>query len=341
MGDIVLGIQDEPIGLGDNEVSIYPDANGNLCSKRGSNPIRQYSTGVTPEEVQDIIGNSIISGDEIIKTTYDDENNKIQIEIDESKISHVSLKDKDIDSHPQYHNDERGDTRYYKKNEVDVSISNSINNHVSQSTPHLQYETTSQLNSRDSLNRDRSNHTGTQLSSTISNFVSTVLSSILTGLGIGENSPILSSDSLLVALAKLQNQISWIKNNVSTPIFGSGFEEFIDDTPFTTNANTNQVAASFSTGIKVPGKYRIGWKWNYTCNSISNDSIFGLYVDGVRLDNELNIEGKDITNNITYTNLAYVNFNTNSTHQIEFRVRTESSLLCTVNTVRVEIWRVS
>lgn len=70
------------------------------------------------------------------------------------------------------------------------------------------YETPTQLNSRDTANRSRANHTGTQLSNTISDFASTVLSTVLTGISFATNAAILATDTLLVALGKLQSQIN-------------------------------------------------------------------------------------------------------------------------------------
>jgi hypothetical protein len=54
----------------------------------------------------------------------------------------------------------------------------------------------------------RTNHTGTQLASTISNFASTVRSTVLTGLSTATNAVISTADSILTALGKLQSQIT-------------------------------------------------------------------------------------------------------------------------------------
>lgn len=63
-------------------------------------------------------------------------------------------------------------------------------------------------NSSDSQLRDRSTHTGTQLASTISDFSSTVLATLLTGLSIATSSVITATDTVLIALGKLQAQIT-------------------------------------------------------------------------------------------------------------------------------------
>jgi len=80
------------------------------------------------------------------------------------------------------------------------------------------YETTAQLNARDTVNRARANHTGTQLSSTISDFASTVRNTILTGFTIGANAAVIASDSILQAFGKVQAQINYILSLFSSRI---------------------------------------------------------------------------------------------------------------------------
>jgi hypothetical protein len=70
------------------------------------------------------------------------------------------------------------------------------------------YETTTQLNTRDTNNRNRTNHTGTQTANTISDFASNVLTTVLTGLSTATNAVITTSDTILSGLGKLQKQVS-------------------------------------------------------------------------------------------------------------------------------------
>jgi len=90
---------------------------------------------------------------------------------------------------------------------VSTATQNALNLKYDASNPNG-YETPAQLNTRDSNNRNRSNHTGTQLASTISNFAATVRSTVLTGLVTSTNAIITATDTLLVALGKLQAQIT-------------------------------------------------------------------------------------------------------------------------------------
>ena len=72
---------------------------------------------------------------------------------------------------------------------------------------------------------DRANHTGTQLSSTISDFAATVRATILTGISFASSSAVLAADTILVAIGKLQAQITALpigtKNIFSNYIVGT------------------------------------------------------------------------------------------------------------------------
>jgi hypothetical protein len=78
------------------------------------------------------------------------------------------------------------------------------------------YETPSQLNARDTANRARSNHTGTQTSSTISDFANTVRSTVLTGLSTATAQAIAATDTILQAFGYLQAQLTSLSTSVAT-----------------------------------------------------------------------------------------------------------------------------
>lgn len=59
-----------------------------------------------------------------------------------------------------------------------------------------------------SADRNRANHTGTQLAATISDFAATVRATVLTGLSTATNAAIVATDTILSAFGKLQKQIS-------------------------------------------------------------------------------------------------------------------------------------
>lgn len=55
---------------------------------------------------------------------------------------------------------------------------------------------------------NRANHTGTQLAATISDFAATVLATVLTGLSLATGTAVTATDTVLVAIGKLQKQIT-------------------------------------------------------------------------------------------------------------------------------------
>jgi len=105
----------------------------------------QDITQYTNELAQDAIG-SILTDSSTIDITYDDVTPTISAIIKPNSIGSTEL-------------------------------SNSIN--ISEFVNDSNYETTSQLNIRDDNNRDRNNHTGTQLSSTISDFTTAAITAVV------------------------------------------------------------------------------------------------------------------------------------------------------------------
>lgn len=108
-------------------------------------------------------------------------------------ISHSDLANLGFDDHLQYHNDTRGDIRYYRKSEVDALVNSKadLNHTHTNATSGVSgfmsntdkskldgIQTNATANSTDSFLLDRNNHTGTQLSSTISDFNTNVDSRI-------------------------------------------------------------------------------------------------------------------------------------------------------------------
>lgn len=200
------------------------------------------------------------------------------------------------------------------------------------------YETPAQLNARDTNNRNRANHTGTQLSSSISDFTNSVLATLLTGYSIGANLALLATDSVLVALGKLQAQINAI---VGSLVRGDNFQYFEDLTPATTTSSTYSDAASFTTTTKQAGNYRIGCQIRFSAHSTNNDFLFRLLVDGVQVGAEIAEESKDNSSQGNVRHVwGYVDFPIEATHTIavQFRQETPAGTL-TCSEVYIEMWR--
>lgn len=71
-------------------------------------------------------------------------------------------------------------------------------------------------NDTDANLKNRANHTGTQLASTISDFAATVRSTVLTGLSLASATVISATDTVLAALGQLQAQITALPSATQT-----------------------------------------------------------------------------------------------------------------------------
>lgn len=101
--------------------------------------------------------------------------------------------------------------------------------------------------------RDRANATGTQLASTISDFLSAVVGSILTGISFASTSVITASDTILSALGKLQAQVSINNAKVSN---ANHLGEVTGSTTLTIADNavvTARIADNAVTNAKISG----------------------------------------------------------------------------------------
>lgn len=316
--------------------------------KDDTQAVKTLATGVTPEDVQDIIGAFITSGNNKITAVYNDAGNSFVITLVESNIVHQNISGSGTNTHAQIdshissvsnpHSTTASQVGAYTTGQTDTLLLTKYD----ASNPNG-YETPAQLNARDIANRARANHTGTQLASTISDFASGVLSSILTGFSVGSNVAIVAADSVLGAFGKVQGQINAINLFLTSLVLGDQFENFEDVTTFTTTSNVNQVAATFTTGSKQAGKYRIGISYDWTYSVTSADAIFSLFVDGVLVGGEWRMESSEVsTQRVPFSWFKYVSFGTVSTHTIELRARCETSgNTLTVYSVQAEIWRAS
>ena len=93
-------------------------------------------------------------------------------------------------------------------------------------------------NDTDANLKNRANHTGTQLASTISDFADNVRSAVLTGVSFAVSTAITASDTVLTALGKLQAQIN-LRAPTNTPSF-TGVSTFqgVKETVVTANTGT-------------------------------------------------------------------------------------------------------
>ena len=130
---------------------------------------------------------------------------------------------------------------------ADVALSGSYND--LDDKPTLSGDVTGHYHSTD---RDRANHTGTQIASTISDFAATVRSVVLTGLSLAGAAVISASDTVLSALGKLQAQITAHLGDTDNP-HGVTVEQ-VGASPVSNSATATLSAASWS-GASAPYSY--------------------------------------------------------------------------------------
>lgn len=134
-------------------------------------------------------------------------------------------------------------------------------------------------NSTDAVLLDRSNHTGTQLASTISDFAATVRSTVLTGLSLVSVTVISATDTLLVALGSLQAQITALTTTVSgkvdttrsisttAPLSGGG--DLSANRTLTTSMNTNKLIGRSTAAVGVMEEITLGTNLSFTGTTLN------------------------------------------------------------------------
>lgn len=137
-----------------------------------------------------------------------------------------------------------------------------------------------------------------------------------------------------------------ITSAVNVPIvFGQNYQDFTDTVQSTTTSTANPVtavASSFTTTNVPAGRYKIHMQFFWTHSVNTTDARFALYVDGVLVGTQMNVELADATTNWNTNLFGHVTFGAAGTHTIELRFGSESGAnTCTVNRVDIEFWRVS
>lgn len=307
-----------------NTVFLY-SVGSSYRMKLPNGTVMTFATGVSPEDVQDIVGTFIQAGSNKLSITYNDTLNTLVIDVVPGNISHADLANIGTNTHPQ----------------IDSHIASTANPHNT-TAGQVGADPSGSASAAQAFAIQRSNHTGSQLASTISDFVNTVLATFLSGFVVGTNVAIAATDTILQAFGKIQAQINNILSVLAAQVLGDNFEDFLDNTLFSTTSNVNQVAASFLTASKATGRYRIAMNFVWRYSSTANSAIFGLYVDGVLIDTEMQMEVSDNAANERLHDciFAYVDFASITTHTIELRVRGEAAgSTLEVHNVRAEIWR--
>ena len=136
------------------------------ASDAATNPGQIFSFQSTQEGIEDIVG-ALIQDSSTIDVTYDDSGNAITMAVIQSALD-LSLMDNSTSD-------------FQSGSQVTTAVNahaNLTNNPHSVTTTQIGAETSAQLDARDTANRARANHTGTQLAATVSDFEQEVINII-------------------------------------------------------------------------------------------------------------------------------------------------------------------
>lgn len=361
-----------------------------------SGVVRTLATGISPDEVEDIVA-TLVTNSSTISWVYDDPNATLTATVDVAQVNHNALLNYVPAEHVNHSSvsinagagltggGDLTETRTISMPDVATAGTYGGSDKALSVTIDQKGRVTSIVVSNISI-----------LATAVSNLASAVLEQVLTGFVIGANAAISATDSILAAFQKTQGQLNALFSrniNTSTGLTGGGnltadrtlaladttvtpgtyggsnipqitvdqqgritnasngpqlvlgdnFENFSDTTPATTTANTNSVAASWTTLSKQTGEYRIGINWTWTISSNTSDAIFSLFVDDTQVGQDFRQEVSETSKqNNLQAYFSYVTFSTVQTHTIELRFRAETAgVTVTVNQVVMEIWRVA
>lgn len=108
-----------------NRTNIYIKTDNSLAWKDDTGTEHVAATGISPEEVQDIIGSTMVDS-ATVNFTYNDAGNQIYADVIQSGIDHGSISGLGDDDHIQYLNNTRGDARYYTQTQLNAGQLNSL-----------------------------------------------------------------------------------------------------------------------------------------------------------------------------------------------------------------------
>lgn len=379
-----------------------------LKYKDDTQTVYVLSSGVTPEDVQDIVAAFLQAGSSKISIVYNDPADTLTFDVVESNIIHQNLSGAGTNTHAQIDSHIANTSNPHSVTKAQVGLGNADNtSDVNKPVSTAQAAADSAVQA---FSIQRSNHTGTQTASTISDFnevAQDAVGGILTdtasvdltyndganqisaavlpagvnhdalqnfvanehidhtavninaGTGLSGGGNISSSRTLNIAntavtagtygasgvpqfTVNAQGQLTAASDGPAL-VIGDNFENFLDNTTFTTTAATEQVAATFSTTSKTAGGYRISINWTWAISVTNFDAIFRVYVDGVQIDGDFREEASETANQRFENSWTfYTNFPTTTTHTIQLRTLNEvAAPTISVFFVRAEIWRVS
>ena len=314
-----------------------------LCYKNDAGTEICLSEGVTREEVEDLLQNSF-ADTATITWFYNDASNQFEASIEAATLALITAALQPGDNVSELTNDAgyvdsvgaaaaapvqsvNGDTGVVVLDKSDIGLGN-VDNTSDANKP----VSTAQAIADSAVQNfsvQRSNHTGTQTASTISDFAAQV--------AIDETTTSISiTDSVIT-----YNDEDGGATNLQLNVFGTQAEDFLDTTQVSYSGGI-QLRKAYTTQSNPTGRYRVQVQIQTEPSSASQNDDFELRIDGVEISLKYEDEAKDTGGDIrkAIVLFGYYQHGAVGTFDIEVWGGNQGGTT-EINGVVVEVWRVS
>lgn len=169
-------------------------------------------------------------------------------------------------------------------------------------------------------------------------FFTKVLTTILVGLSTATATPVLATDTVLLAIGKLQAQIN------ALGIFGSFFQDVESLGLSSTTSTTYQTKLTLTTPSLPIGRYRLGWTYSWSYSSTGDDFEARILLNTTTQIMAHAQEPKDSgTDQLhRHSGFEYIDVTSPGVQTIDLQWRTDDgSETAWIQRTRMEFWRVS
>jgi hypothetical protein len=170
---------------------------GGLQYKTSAGNVLTIATGVTPEDIQDLMG-GLFADSTTLDVTYDDTGNLLTASVIQTALDHTQFLNNGTNTHAQ----------------IDSHLASTSNPHATTAVQ-VGADPVGSSAAAQAFAIQRANHSGTQSASTISNFASAVIATLISGYTVGSNTALAATDTILAALGKLEAQVAAAKQRAN------------------------------------------------------------------------------------------------------------------------------